>query len=221
MADPKPKVSSKLTATPIFWLVIVSVVALVERLLVILLYQPVAYSDTPSYRRLADTVLQGFTSYDGTRTPGYPVFLALVGNDQRVWLVQLLLGLIATLLLFYIGWKLTDKPWFGGLIALAHTLNLGQLFFESNLLTESLTTFLLIAIMAGMLAWLLYPKVRSYRISFFIRVIICINPSRAPAFYLPSVLPACFFMARAQNIPATCKVIKYGTHLLQKIVRRQ
>ena len=116
--------------------------AFCSRLLIILLYQPVAYGDTPSYRRLADTVLHGFAGYDGTRTPGYPVFLALVGNDQHVWLAQLLLGFITTLLIFFIGWKLTDKPWFGGLLALAHTLNLGQLFFESNLLTESLTTFL-------------------------------------------------------------------------------
>ena len=191
MSDPKLKVASKFTATAIFWLVIISVVALVERLLVILLYQPVAYSDTPSYRRLADTVLQGFTSYDGTRTPGYPVFLALVGNDQRVWLAQLLLGFIATLLLFYIGWKLTDKPWFGGLIALAHTLNLGQLFFESNLLTESLTTFLLIAIMAGMLAWLLYPKVHSIGVAFLLGLLSALTLLVRPLFiFLPFFLLA-------------------------------
>ena len=73
-------------------------------------------------------------------------------------MVQLLLGLVTTMLLFYIGWKLTGKPWFGGLIALCHTLNLGQLFFESNLLTESLTTFLLVLTMAGVLVWLLYPQ---------------------------------------------------------------
>ncbi len=116
----------------IFWLIVVAGVALMERLLVVLLYQPVTYSDTPSYRRLADAVLNHFTNYDGTRTPGYPVFLALTGTDQRAWLVQLLMGFITTLLLFYIGWTLTNKAWFGGVIALAHTLNLGQLFFTNN-----------------------------------------------------------------------------------------
>ena len=108
MSDPNLRKNPNSFATPAFWLVIISAVALAERLLVVLLYQPVAFSDTPSYRRLADTVLQGFASYDGTRTPGYPVFLALVGNDKRVWLAQLLLGFFATLLIFYIGWKLTD-----------------------------------------------------------------------------------------------------------------
>jgi len=92
------------------WLIVVTVVAVVERLALLAIYQPVAYSDTASYRRLAASVLRGFTRYDGTRTPGYPAFLALVGADKRVWLVQMLLGLITTLLLFYIGWKLTCLP---------------------------------------------------------------------------------------------------------------
>ncbi len=202
MSDPKSKLYTKSFATPVFWLVIVSAVALVERLLVLLLYQPVAFSDTPSYRRLADTVLQGFSSYDGTRTPGYPVFLALVGNDQRVWLAQLLLGFIATLLLFYIGWKLTDKPWFGGLIGLAHTLNLGQLFFESNLLTESLTTFLLIAIMAGMLAWLLYPQMRSIWMAFSLGLLSTLTLLVRPLFiFLPFILLVFFWLAPRVSPP--------------------
>jgi hypothetical protein len=189
MTDPKPVVSKKLSASSTFWLVIVCAVALIEWLLVIILYQPVSYSDSPSYRRLADTVLQGFTSYDGTRTPGYPVFLALVGSDQRVWWVQLFLGFVTTLLLFYIGWKLTDKPWFGGLIGLLHTLNLGQLFFESNLLTESLTTFLMVLTMAGMLAWFLYPKIRSLWLAFLLGLFSSVTLLVRPLFiYLPFFL---------------------------------
>jgi hypothetical protein len=160
--------SRKSSSSPTLWLVIIVAVALLERLLVIFFYQPVSYSDTPSYRRLAETVLHGFANYDGTRTPGYPVFLALVGSDQRVWLVQLLLGFATTLLLFYIGWKLSDKAWFGGIIALAHTLNLGQLFFESNLLTENLTTFLLVLTMLGVLVWLLYPRIRRLWLAFLL-----------------------------------------------------
>jgi hypothetical protein len=186
MADPESAVSRNLSTSPTFWLVVVGVVALIERLLIVILYQPVSYSDTPSYRRLADTVLQGFNSYDGTRTPGYPVFLALVGSDQRVWLVQLFLGIITTTLLFYIGWKLTDKPWFGGLIALAHTLNLGQLFFESNLLTESLTTFLMVITMSGMLVWLLYPKFRNLWLAFLLGLASSLTLLVRPLFiYLP------------------------------------
>ena len=189
MIESKPFLPKKKSSSPTLWLGIVFAVAFLERLLVIILYRPVTYSDTPSYRRLAESVLNGFANYDGTRTPGYPVFLALVGSDQRVWLIQLLLGFVTTFFLFYIAWKLTGKFWFGGLIALAHTLNLGQLFFESNLLTESLTTFLLVLTMVGVLVWLLYPKVRSLWLAFLLGLISSITLLVRPLFiYLPFFL---------------------------------
>lgn len=123
------------------WLAVIAAVALVERLLMLAFYPPVAYDDTPSYRRLAEAVLNGWIGYDGTRTPGYPIFLAWTGPDQRVYLLQLLMGFAVTLIFFWVGWQLSGRPQFGAAAALAHTLNLGQLFFEANLLTETLTTF--------------------------------------------------------------------------------
>jgi hypothetical protein len=175
--------------SPVLWLWLVFVTALISRLLLLMLYRPVTYSDTPSYRRLASSVLSLFAKYDGTRTPGYPVFLALAGNDQRVWIAQLLLGFITTLLLFYIGWKLTGRPWFGGLIAMFHTLNLGQLFFESSLLTESLTTFLLVLTMAGALVWMIYPQYRNLWLSFSLGLVSTITLLVRPLFiYLPFFL---------------------------------
>lgn len=171
------------------WLAIVASVALIERLLIIFFYQPVLYSDTPSYRRLADTVLNGFANYDGTRTPGYPVFLAITGSDRGAWLVQLGLGFLTTLLIFYLGWQLTGRPWFGGMMALAHTLNLQQLFFESNLLTESLTTFLLVLATAGALLWIRYPRLRSIWLAFLLGGVSSIALLVRPLFiYLPFFL---------------------------------
>jgi hypothetical protein len=176
-------------SSPIAWLIIVGAVGFLTRLLMILLYQPVAYGDTPSYWRLAETVLHRFNGYDGTRTPGYPVFLALAGSDQHVWLVQLVLGMITTLLIFFIGWKLTDKAWFGGILSLAHTLNLGQLFFESTLLTESLTTFLMIVTMAGVTVWLVYPKYRQPWLAFLLGLASTATLLVRPLFiYLPFYL---------------------------------
>lgn len=189
MKDTRSITQSKLISPTRFWLGIVGGIALLERLLVVFFYQPVAFSDTPSYRRLAESILQGFSNYDGTRTPGYPAFMALTSTDQRAWLVQLLLGFIASMLLFYIGWKLTDQAWFGGVIALAHTLNLGQLFFESNLLTESITTFFLILTMAGVLFWLRYPKYRTAWLAFFLGLVSVITLLIRPLFiYLPFFL---------------------------------
>jgi len=195
-----------------FWFLLVLIVALISRLLVVLAYKPVAFSDTPSYRRLAEAVLRGFVKYDGTRAPGYPVFLAIVGNDRNVWIAQLVLGIATTLLLFYIGWKLTDKPWFGGMIGLVHTLNLGQLFFESNLLTESLTTFLLILTMTGMLIWLLYPNKRSLGLAFLIGLVsVCTLLVRPLFIYLPFLLLIFIWIGikqRHSNVYASAEQVK-------------
>ena len=129
--------------TTLAWLGGSLAVALLVRLALWLNYSAVAFSDTASYRRSASSILNYFAHYDGTRTPGYPAFLALVGEDSNVWLIQMILGVLISLILFYLGWQLSGRGWFAALLSLAHTLNLGQLFFEAHLLTETLTTFYL------------------------------------------------------------------------------
>jgi 4-amino-4-deoxy-L-arabinose transferase-like glycosyltransferase len=125
-------------------------------------YRPVLYSDSNSYRRLANAIHRPqWKGYDGTRTPGYPLLMALSGPDERVYLAQLAMGLAISLLLFYIGWQVSGKGWLGGVIALAHSLNLGQLFFEADLLTETPTTFWIMLSLAGLAFWLYHPTRRS------------------------------------------------------------
>ncbi len=143
------------------WLLIVIVVAVVLRVLLFAVYPPVSYSDTASYRRSANAVLGGFEKYDGTRTPGYPVFMALVGPDRAVYAVQLALGLGITLAWFLIAWQATKSPVLAGIAALAHTLNPGQLFFEADLLTETLATFWLMLALLGAWLWLRAEKNRT------------------------------------------------------------
>ncbi|MFA7407217.1 MAG: hypothetical protein WCY93_05190, partial [Anaerolineaceae bacterium] len=123
------------------WLAIVLLVAFGLRVWMFASYPSASYNDTASYRRSAEAVLGGFEVYDGTRTPGYPVWMALLGADRAVYASQLVMGMGITLAWFYIGYHSSGKPVFGGLAALAHTLNPGQLFFEANLITETLSTF--------------------------------------------------------------------------------
>ena len=131
------------------WLLIVMAVALVERAMLYLLYRPVLYNDTASYRRLAGQLLEGWNYYDGTRMPGYPLFLAWIGPDEHVYLVQLGLGVIITLLFFYIGWQVSGQGWFAALAACAYTLNLQQLLFEADLLAETVTVTLIAIYLAA------------------------------------------------------------------------
>jgi hypothetical protein len=143
------------------WILVVLGVALAQRLTLLLFYQPVPYNDTPSYRRLANAILAGWKGYDGTRTPGYSLLLAVFGPDHRVWFAQLAMGFVITLLFFYMGWQLTGKGWFGGLAALAYTFNPGQIWFESNLLSETPTAFWVTLSFACIFMWFYHPEKRS------------------------------------------------------------
>jgi len=130
------------------WLLLVLAIGLVQRAALWFSYPPVSYNDTAGYRRLAQAALSGWRDFDGTRVPGYPLWMALVGPDQQVYLSQLILGLLITLLFFYLGFQATHSPAFGAVAALAHSLNLNQFFFEANLLSETLATFWLALVLA-------------------------------------------------------------------------
>jgi 4-amino-4-deoxy-L-arabinose transferase-like glycosyltransferase len=145
----------------IIWFAIVMVLAVVLRVVLFIHYPAVSYSDTPSYRRSANAILDGFKAYDGTRTPGYPAFMALFGPDRAVYAAQLFLGLGITMAWFWIGWKASGQPFFAGLAALAHTFNPGQVFFEANLLTETLSTFWLAVTLLGACLWFKSPQKRN------------------------------------------------------------
>src|SRR3989337_2165981 len=69
------------------WGLAVAAFGLIERWLVGRFYQPISYGDTAPYLRLANDLLtRGLGGYDGTRVPGYPIFLLLLRMDpSRVW----------------------------------------------------------------------------------------------------------------------------------------
>jgi 4-amino-4-deoxy-L-arabinose transferase-like glycosyltransferase len=174
------------------WLGIVLIVAISTRVLLFLAYPPVSYSDTASYRRSAEAVLGGFEDYDGTRTPGYPTWMALVGSDRTLYASQLALGLGITLSWFYIGYKSSGKPFLGGLAALAHTLNPGQLFFEANLITETLSTFWLTLAFLGAFIWYDKPNRRSFWLGLGIGLAAALATLTRPLFiFLPIWLALC------------------------------
>jgi len=174
------------------WFLIVLVTAILLRVVLFLTYPAVSYSDTASYRRSANAILGGLKEYDGTRTPGYPAFMAMVGPDRALYGVQLLLGLGITLGWFVIGWKASGKPWFGTAAALAHTLNPGQFFFEANLLTETLCTFLLAAALFGAFLWLHDPRYQTFWMGLTIGLASALATLTRPLFiFMPVWLGVC------------------------------
>ena len=136
--------------SPRRWIMALALIGLAQRMAFWLVYSPASFGDTPSYMRLAEALQQsGLGSYDGTRVPGYPAFLALLGRDPgMVWLAQMALGWGASMLLFSLGWKTTGSPRLGAAAAMLYNLTAGLVLFEANLLSETLTAFLVLLSLA-------------------------------------------------------------------------
>jgi hypothetical protein len=125
---------------------VVAVVSAIQRLLLWRVYGPVTYGDTGSYFRSAEVLARlTLAGYDGTRVPGYPAFVALLGVDaDRVFAAQLVLGWLITMLLYLWGWQTSHRTVLAAVVAGAYTLVAPLFLFEANLLTETLTAFLLV-----------------------------------------------------------------------------
>jgi hypothetical protein len=123
--------------------IVLSLLGILVRLWLWLQYEVISYGDTGAYYRLARVVATlNLNRYDGTRVPGYPAFLALAGlQDERAWILQMILGWLISLLLFWIAWRTTHNAWVAFSLGALYSLIPGQLFFEANLLSETLTTF--------------------------------------------------------------------------------
>jgi len=112
-------------------------------------YQPLEYMDTGTYKQLASQFASlDFSNYNGQRTPIYPLMIALLGqNNYFIWAVQSLMGLgvgiIAYIILIRenINWRWCT---FSGLMSV---LALNAMFFEPVIMTETISAFLLIAVL--------------------------------------------------------------------------
>ncbi len=145
---------ARLRSSPLIWALLVGLAGVLVRVLLLYAYEPISYGDTPSYLRLAE-VLSRLTleKYDGTRVPGYPAFLALLGMDPgRVWLAQLALGWATSMILYWLTLRTTGSALLGALIAILYNVLPGQLLFEANLLTETLTSTLVATALALLVA---------------------------------------------------------------------
>ena len=128
-----------------------------------LTYEPISHPDTATYFTVAGQMAsRDFAGFEGRRTPGYPSFIALAGLDpRRIFALQMLFGLAISALLFYLALQATGRPAFALAVGMTYHLNLAQLFFEANLLSEALSTLRLTATLAPLI--LLLSRIRAGR----------------------------------------------------------
>jgi hypothetical protein len=129
--------------TIVRWLVFLLLAGSLLRLCLWFVYGPVAYPDTGTYMRPAQNILaRDFSTYDGRRPPGYPLVLAIAAlSPDATWALQMLMGLAISVFLFYVAFVLTRSPALAALAGMTYNLNLSQLFYEANLVSETTTTF--------------------------------------------------------------------------------
>ena len=127
-------------------LVLLTVIGVTVRAGMFLVYQPVVYPDTNMYVTLASQLIHfDFTDYTGVRTSGYSLLLLLAGQSPFVvWLMQSAMGVLISLLLFWICFTHTGNVSWSVVAGLLHSLALNQLFFEANILSETFSTLLVV-----------------------------------------------------------------------------
>ena len=137
------------------WLAVALALSAALRLWTIVTTSPNLYPDSHQYLELARRMGSLDLAADvGQRTPLYPGMLLVLGNDaDLVRLAQMLFGLAIVAAVFSVIWMLTHNAWSACVGSLLYGLNLAQLRFESDLLTETLTA-LLLAVSAAFLTWL-------------------------------------------------------------------
>jgi hypothetical protein len=115
-------------------------------MMILLRHIPIFVFCDYSYTWAAQAILQHDFHALGYRTPIYPLLVAFCGlHPHVIWFVQSLLGLAASLMLFDMAFRRTRHALFALLVGLACSLTPEVLTYESSLMTEALTSFLLVS----------------------------------------------------------------------------
>ena len=124
-------------------LLLLSVVA---RVIAIYFYHPVPIHDAPTFLLLAERISRfDLSGDDGFRTPVYPLFLALLGNNLwAVYLIQSLIGIVISILLYVIFRHVSENGYVALICASFYAVNPSSVLFEATIMTETLTTFLIV-----------------------------------------------------------------------------
>ncbi len=103
------------------------------------------YSDL-SYLQAAQALIHLDFHALGYRVPVYPLLIALCDlNPHALWFVQSVLGIGSSLMIFAMAFQRTHHCLYAFLIGLLCSLTPEVLTFESSLMTETLTNFLLVS----------------------------------------------------------------------------
>jgi|GEM_PF-790453 4-amino-4-deoxy-L-arabinose transferase-like glycosyltransferase len=115
------------------------------------IFSTILLSDAPSYHNLAQSLIhtKSFEYFDGLRTPGYPVFLAIFYSiiPNSIWLAlifQILISLASTYLVYRIASFFFSKN-ISLLASFLFTIDFVQIVSSVQLMSDTLFVFLFLA----------------------------------------------------------------------------
>lgn len=106
------------------------------------------YGDMAIYAEQASRVFHVRDAWDTFTPPGYPAFLALIGDVQHLGGVQALLGAATTMLTMSLVRQLDSSPWTAILAGLMSAYYFPLIFYTGFALSETLFAFLLMSFVA-------------------------------------------------------------------------
>lgn len=125
-------------------LLTIIIVCLAIRLICILVYRHITiFPDSEGYIGLAELLSNGsLDGYTGERSPGYPLLIAVMGNNLAlIAALQMVLGIATALLFFKTVLRLNFPVKCALTVTLLLTTLLHVVFYETAILTESFTLF--------------------------------------------------------------------------------
>lgn len=155
--------------------------AILYRTIIVFFYQHISiFPDSEGYvtlaRLLSDCNLSG---YEGMRSPGYPLLLTLLNNNQYLLIgLQLIIGVANSLIVYRNLMLLKFSSRSAFIIAVLLDLLLHVVFYETSILTESLTLFFTSLIFNALLKDYFKKKVvkRDLLMAFLLSYLVFIKP---------------------------------------------
>jgi hypothetical protein len=127
---------------------------------------PPSNPDTPSYLDVAEKIKNHGTFTDPWRTPGYPLFIAIVflifgdGDVRFVSVAQAALYLIAAIEVYMIAYLIFRRVWIATVVALVASVNTYQFSYAKGIIIEGFAMWTVVTLMLAVVLFLRRPSIR-------------------------------------------------------------
>ncbi|NWF98816.1 MAG: glycosyltransferase family 39 protein [Nitrospirae bacterium] len=174
-------------------------------LIVRMLFFPLIYNnpqkllepDSFGYIKLAESLITSFEFHSIFRTPGYPVFIALIfslaGKSlQAIVLMQCILDSITSIFVVLICLRITNNRAYSLIAGFLYLINLFSIYYSYMILTETLFTFVFVVAIYYLILFIQSNNFKMLILSsFLLGMSVLIRPA---AQYLPIILTIFFFL---------------------------